>query len=236
MPGLERALPDVRPLRKSRRRYRELLRRTFAVALLALPAAFFFDAEATIRVKAAPEGVLRALVYIGEWGDWPFQMGYGALLLAVALAGRRLRMQRVVICMLLASCVAAVVCHGMKCLTGRTRPSFQEAPQGFYGPWRDGELTLKSQGFASFPSGHASSSAGFLAVLFFARGRWPLLAALLIPLVPLARLSTRSHHLSDVTAGVLIGLLSAGLVWYHIYPRLRAGIVGFLRFRARHSG
>jgi len=235
VPGIECALRAVRPLRKSRRRYRRLLARIILVALVTLPPAFLVDAEATILLKAAPAGVLRILSTIGEWGDWPCLFCGGLVLFVVAAATRRLRMKRVVLCMLLASCVGGLVTNGVKVVAGRTRPSFQAVPQGFYGPRLDGEWTFRNRGFASFPSSHSSTSAAFLGVLFFVRGWWPLVAALLLPLVPLARISTRSHHLSDVAAGIVIGVLSAGLVWYHLYPRLRVGAEKILRRRAKSA-
>jgi membrane-associated phospholipid phosphatase len=74
----------------------------------------------------------------------------------------------------------------------------------------------------SFPSGHAARAA-MLAVL--ALGLGPLWFAILIlvwaPMVSLARIAMGLHYLSDVVAGLILGVM-AGLVILQISPLLMA--------------
>jgi undecaprenyl-diphosphatase len=72
----------------------------------------------------------------------------------------------------------------------------------------------------SFPSGHAAR-AFMLAVMALALGpAWfGGLVAVWAPLVSLARVSMGVHYLSDVVAGMLVGIL-AGLVMLWIAPWL----------------
>ena len=227
MEDAERA-PPRRP-RKGLRRFSRLAWVLAAAAAVSLPAAFALDRAATDALRRAAPSVRDALAWIGEYGDWVYQMGAGVLLLAFARATRRLRMQRVLLCMILASCAGGIASNAIKPLAGRTRPFVDAVPQGFYGPRLHGEWIVAEYRFCSFPSSHSATWAGFLGVLLFARGGWPLLALLLLPLVPLARVSTRAHHLSDVTAGVLLGFLLAGLAWHVAYARLRAVALRLVR-------
>ncbi len=98
--------------------------------------------------------------------------------------------------MLLASVVAGT--------TGRPRPSTRVA-DGWYGP----SIQYK---YNSFPSGHTSASAGFFVVLALAE--WPVGAvALVVPLaVGAARMLVNAHHLSDIVASLIVGVLAAYLV------------------------
>ena len=72
----------------------------------------------------------------------------------------------------------------------------------------------------SFPSGHAARSA-MLAVMAISLGpvwfAW--IVAMWAPLVSLARVATGVHYLSDILAGLLLGLL-AGFIMLLITPLL----------------
>ncbi len=76
---------------------------------------------------------------------------------------------------------------------------------------------------SSFPSGHVAaavvSGAVVIVVARHARHRWPVVVALvtsvLVALAVLwARMYRGMHHLSDVVAGVLLGLASLALTWW----------------------
>ncbi|HLQ60019.1 MAG TPA: phosphatase PAP2 family protein [Gemmatimonadales bacterium] len=61
----------------------------------------------------------------------------------------------------------------------------------------------------SFPSGHAAAATAVSGTVTLAH---PLLAPLLVPaaaLIALSRVSLRVHHVSDVVAGMLLGLAGA---------------------------
>lgn len=79
----------------------------------------------------------------------------------------------------------------------------------------------------SFPSGHAARAA-MLAVLAIGLGPawfgW--VVGLWAPLVSLARISTGMHYLSDVLAGIVLGII-AGLVLLQLAPWI-AGLIPFV--------
>jgi undecaprenyl-diphosphatase len=74
----------------------------------------------------------------------------------------------------------------------------------------------------SFPSGHAARAA-MLAVLALGLGPvwFAILVLIWVPLVSLARIAMGLHYLSDVLAGLILGVL-AGLVIMQISPLLIA--------------
>jgi membrane-associated phospholipid phosphatase len=85
----------------------------------------------------------------------------------------------------------------------------------------------------SFPSGHAAGSAGIYAILFYLaarrqpRGRKLLLAfayVVLIGLIAFSRLYLEVHYLSDVLAGITLGIAWAAACLF-IYEKTRAGDV-----------
>jgi undecaprenyl-diphosphatase len=80
-----------------------------------------------------------------------------------------------------------------------------EIDAGFNGP----RLSSK---YHAFPSGHTSSSTAFFGVLLFANVRIAALLAALPLLIAFSRLYVGAHHLSDVVAGLLVGMAVAALV------------------------
>ena len=97
--------------------------------------------------------------------------------------------------------VAGLVEFGLKYLVGRPRPAAAEA---FFGPE-----------FDSFPSGHATSVFAVATVFgsFYPALRWPLYAV--ASAIALGRVYLGRHYMSDVIAGVLIGLVVASLILRH---------------------
>jgi len=149
-----------------------------------------------------------ALVLRSEWllavargGTWlgapvVIFLASAALMVALLRVGRR----RSALLVLLSALGAYALSTLGKLVVGRARPSFDEA-------------VATAQG-NSFPSGHATGSAAFYAVLAVVllpvlRNRWRRLvvaAAVAIPLlVALTRVLLGVHYLSDVTAGLLLG-------------------------------
>lgn len=81
----------------------------------------------------------------------------------------------------------------------------------------DGVVQLENN---SFPSGHTSASfaiATFLALLKSGRS-WNFIFALLAFLVAYGRIYMSQHFITDVYAGMIIGVLVTTLVWYY-YPQ-----------------
>jgi len=82
----------------------------------------------------------------------------------------------------------------------------------------------------SFPSGHAARAV-FLAAMFWAFGpAWlALLLTVWAPLVGLARVVMGVHFLSDVLAGIVVGLVFAGL-YLLVYPFLQESVFTLFPF------
>jgi membrane-associated phospholipid phosphatase len=143
---------------------------------------------------------------IGTGQAWADRLSYLALpgnvmceALAVALWAPVAGRQRASI--VAAPLIAATVGHGLKMILPRDRP---------------GQARFSSQGDQSFPSTHAALSTAF--VLAAARvgrqhglGAWTRPASLaVVGAIGVARLRASAHWPSDVVAGWLIGIASAG--------------------------
>lgn len=209
---------------RARRGFRGALAALLAAGALAVPAAFLLDARVARAFEEAPPWVMRVGTWTSIWGDWDRLLAPGLLLLAAAFVLRRTRMRRIAASMLLAACLAGACANVAKGIAGRSRPNAPEIAQGFHGMREGGEWTFFQYRFGSFFSGHAAVSAGFFGVLLFARRRLALLGLLVLPVIPAARLMTRSHYLSDVVVGCLAGLVAAALVWFVLSPRLRVAV------------
>ena len=93
---------------------------------------------------------------------------------------------------------SALVNVGIKSLFRRSRPPW-EVPR---------PLPLRRPRTSSFPSGHATSSFTAAGLLADDDPLWPLYYAVAV-VVSLSRVYVRSHHASDVLAGIPIGVLLA---------------------------
>ena len=113
---------------------------------------------------------------VRKFGDWPWLMVAGAMGIAISWKLRKREWIRILAAAMLASTIAGLLANASRATTGRTRP--RESPkiqQGFYGPWREGRLTIGDPPFNSFPSGHTATAFGFAAVILYARpwlGNW----------------------------------------------------------------
>jgi membrane-associated phospholipid phosphatase len=96
--------------------------------------------------------------------------------------------------------LAGLAVQAAKLLVGRPRPRMELPVWEYFGP------TLSSD-LHSFPSGHAGTSFAVAAVLAAAwpRAAWAFYALAVV--VGVGRVLSASHHLSDVLAGALLGLL-----------------------------
>ena len=108
---------------------------------------------------------------------------------------------------MIASTLAGLLANTSRVTTGRTRP--RESPriqQGFYGPWREGRLTIGDPPFNSFPSGHTATAFGFAGVILFARPWLGIGAMALAALIAWSSVMMGAHHLSDVVVSTCISL------------------------------
>jgi membrane-associated phospholipid phosphatase len=101
--------------------------------------------------------------------------------------------------------VAGLAVQAGKLLVGRPRPRMELPVWEYFGP------TLSSD-LHSFPSGHAATSFAVAAVLAAAWPRAGWVFYLLAVMVGVGRVLSASHHLSDVLAGALLGLLVGWLL------------------------
>lgn len=120
--------------------------------------------------------------------------------------------QRRWIAVLAATALAGVAVNIPRSLTGRARPSNQEA-QGWFGVRHEGQWLIGRPAYNSFPSGHTATAAGlaFATVLCFRRRGWLILVGAVA--VGASRILVSAHHFSDVVAGFLLGGAMAGLAW-----------------------
>ncbi len=183
------------------------------VAAAALGLSFFFDAavQAWIAQHQVP-GWRAAMRLVSRWGDWPSHVALGLIGAAFAYFLGNRQWLAIFAAMVLACALAGTVNRGIKIVAGRARPSVT-TDAGWHGP------RLSSE-YNAFPSGHTAASTAFFAVLLFARRRVgvPLLA---IPLlIAFSRIYIAAHHLSDVVAGALVGILAALVLWRAVQSRM----------------
>jgi membrane-associated phospholipid phosphatase len=104
--------------------------------------------------------------------------------------------------------LAAVI---LRLVCGRARPLNHDVPPGFYGLWHDGHWIAGQFKFSSFPSGHAATAAGLVAVVWLLHRGWALALMPWALAVMWSRLALQCHHLSDVLASMLLAIALA--VW-----------------------
>lgn len=153
------------------------------------------SAHAERLVEASP-ALLTAARLVTHLGD-PLPVTVASLVMAVALwaSGRR----RMALYVLVARVGAVVLSSGLKEVVGRTRPVFDAPVASAFG--------------LSFPSGHALGGSAFwlaavVVVVSLVRGRrsWLAVAVLVSVLVAASRVLLGVHYLSDVVAGLVLGL------------------------------
>lgn len=165
-----------------------------------------FDREASGRLRLTPgEGLLwYPAVFFAHSGDsWFWMAGLGL----IWLFGNEEWHQRaasIAVCIVIQALVVFVI----KFTIRRSRPK---------GEWGAIYRTTDPH---SFPSGHATR-AFLLVSLFYGLG--PQIVFLIVlawaPMVCLARVLTGVHYISDVVAGMVLGLVF-GLLMLYLIPRL----------------
>ncbi|HET9522914.1 MAG TPA: phosphatase PAP2 family protein [Terrimicrobiaceae bacterium] len=143
-------------------------------------------------------------------GDWPWLMLAGGIGLAISWKIRSREGMRIVAAAMIASTLAGLLANASRLTTGRTRP--RESPaitQGFYGPWREGRLTIGDPPFNSFPSGHTATAFGFAGVILFARPWLGVGAIALASLIAWSSIMVGAHHVSDVVVSICLSLFVA---------------------------
>ena len=143
-----------------------------------------------------------------------------ALLLAVGYILRRVTLKRAGWETLVAHAIAGGLNNVLKHLVGRARPKFMHGGKSEYFPFG-------GSGWDSFPSGHSMATFAIATVLAvrFPRTRW--LMILLALAVSVSRLLRASHFLTDIMAGVVLGVL-IGMVVAHPWKDRRSAFTSAL--------
>jgi membrane-associated phospholipid phosphatase len=198
------------------------LRRILSISLLTLSAicatwaSFELDEPARQAViQTQDEGWektddFRFKTAVRRVGDWPWLMLAGGIGLAIAWKIRSRQWMRIVAAAMIASTLAGLIANTSRLTTGRTRPRESPAiPQGFYGPWREGRLTIGNPPFNSFPSGHTATAFAFAGVILFARPWLGIGAIAFASLIPWSSIMMGEHHFSDVVVAICLSLFIA---------------------------
>jgi len=158
--------------------------------------------------------------FLSNWGDWPELMLFGCIGFGLACLTRSRFVCKVLLCMMIAATISGAVVTSFRLLTGRARPNNTEATQEWNGLWQGRELLFDKSKYHSFPSGHTGVAFAFFGVAFFANRRYGWWALLAASANAWSRIYLNVHHLSDITVGALIGLVTASLVWERLEPRV----------------
>jgi membrane-associated phospholipid phosphatase len=194
----------------------------FVVAAGLIVAAFAGDNACIHWVQVHQHRALASLASkISEFGDWPELMAYGLIALIIAWVRRARPLVHLILCMMLAATLAGVTVNSVRLLSGRTRPSSRDVAPGWYGLWNGKTLLLRKNKFHSFPSGHTGCAFAFFGTITWARRRWGWLFLSFAGAIAWSRLYLNSHHLSDVTAAVIVGLFLSFVVWRRAGPPLQ---------------
>ena len=138
---------------------------------------------------------------VSQYGDWSEHIALGLVLCGIAYWRGSKRWMRIFAAMILACALAGVSARVVKIATGRARPNVQ-TEAGWNGP----RLSAR---YNAFPSGHTAASTAFFATLAFVSWRIGI-GLLAIPmLIAFSRMYLAAHHLSDVVAAALIGVVAA---------------------------
>lgn len=193
----------------------------FLTALLSIAALFlmvagfiFWDQPVLEAVGAgAAQGWKEAARFLSRYGDFPFLLAAGVIALAVSLRRRTVAWSRILTAMILAGIIAGLASNLVKLGAGRVRPRVEQVAHGWYGPKHEDRWVSLQHNFQSFPSSHASCAFGFFFPLFLSR-RWVGAAGLLVAAaIAWSRVQLNAHHVSDVAAGALLGMVTGWLVW-----------------------
>jgi membrane-associated phospholipid phosphatase len=200
-----------------------------AVLLVLAAGSYLLGLDQTIARAMADMGpdtirIARFVTWFGQGGVvlWPSGLiVLTALLLKKLLPSWPLRLQRLVhrAGLIFASVgLAGLADDVLKVVFGRARPFL----------WLEGDMSgfrffRYSAKFASFPSGHTTTSvaAAFAFSILFPRYKWAFITFAFM--IAFSRIVLEAHYVSDILAGAALGATVAALVvgWLLEYWRLR---------------
>jgi len=207
---------------KDKREFQTARRRKgwiFAIlgAAIAIGGCLWLDAPVRDWITQHQNPAMRNIMEaVSRYGDWPEHVGLGLILIAIAWSRGSKNWMRVFAAMILACALAGIVARALKIGTGRARPTVQTEER-----WAGPQLSSK---YNAFPSGHTAASTAFFATLVFAGWRIGS-GLLLIPvLIAFSRMYVAAHHLSDVVAAALLGVLAAWFIAERVVGDVRSQI------------
>ncbi len=156
---------------------------------------------------------------LSRYGDFPWLLGAGIVGLGVCLRCNRREWARIFTAMVLAGVFAGLLSNVVKLGVGRVRPRVENVAHGWYGPVHAGEWVSLRHEFQSFPSSHAACAFGFFIPLFLSRRGAGTLGLVAAAAIAWSRVQLNAHHVSDVAAGTLLGVIAGWLVWRWIVER-----------------
>ena len=162
------------------------------------------------------KGVAR---FLSRYGDFPWLLGGGLVGLLFCLKTKRREWARILTAMLVAGIVAGLVSNVIKLGTGRVRPRVDHVEHGWYGATHQGEWVSLRHDFQAFTSSHSACAFGFFFPLFLSRRLIGSAGLLVATAIAWSRVQLNAHHLSDIAAGALLGVLAGWFVWRWIVER-----------------
>ena len=181
---------------------------------------FLGDQAAAEWVKTHDSRSLKHVAgFLSRWGDWPELMLFGCVGLGLARIAQNRVICKIVLSMMIAATISGALVNSVRLLTGRARPNNTEATQEWNGLWRGANSCSSKASTIHFLLGTParplpSLESRYLPIVSMAGGRcWSRQQS------PGRAVYLNVHHLSDVTTGALIGLITAFFVWERLGPR-----------------
>ncbi len=175
---------------------------------LAVVSYFFVDRPVSDALHPIPEGLMRALDVITEFGEATWYLIAGLVLgLAFRFVWRRPEFARAAWLVFWSVAASGILTNILKFVIGRSRP---------YNYLRTGEYGFApfkiDYAYNGFPSGHTAAvvAVALSLALAFPRWRWPLFAGGAV--VASTRVLMNHHFLSDVLMGTVLAVCVTGAV------------------------
>jgi len=194
----------------------------FAVSAAALLIAGLarWDQPVLEMVRGGAGESLRGMAgFLSRYGDFPFLLAGGVIALGICLRKGARSGARIVTAMVLAGILAGLASNAIKLATGRVRPRVEHTEHGWYGPKDEDRWVSLRHDFQSFPSSHAACAFGFFFPLFLSRRAAGTVGLLFAAGIAWSRVQLNAHHLSDIAAGALLGVLAGWIVWRWLVAR-----------------
>ena len=157
--------------------------------------------------------------FLSRYGDFPFLLAAGVVALGISLRLRAKAWSRIFTAMILAGILAGLASNVTKLATGRVRPRVEDTEHGWYGLKHEDRWVSVRHDFQSFPSSHAACAFGFFFPLFLSRRAIGTAGLLAAAAIAWSRVQLNAHHISDIAAGALLGVVAGWLVWRWIVVR-----------------